>query len=175
VNQRYALTPPLRQRRVPAASGLGLALAGLAACAPAPRAEPTNEALADSLRARIAAAYDFTRPGVAQRMAALYPDTGRVITIGAGRMTTTPDSVRAGIAAFWTNVGQNMRDANWRWDEVYVDRLGPDAAVLNGTWTIPHLAPTGRPHELRGAWTAVFRRIEGEWMIVAEHLSAPPG
>jgi len=55
-----------------------------------------------------------------------------------------------------------------------VERLAPDAAVLTATWSIPHIAPTGRPHTIRGAWTAVFRNINGKWMIVAEHLSTPP-
>lgn len=133
-----------------------------------------NRALADTLKARIAAAYDFSRPGVPERMSSLYPDTGRVISASGGQIITSPDSLRAGIQAFWRNTGQNMRDAKWVWGDVYLDRLGPDAAVLTGVWTIPHIAPTGRPHVLRGAWTALFRRIGGKWMIVTEHLSSPP-
>lgn len=148
----------------------------LAGCRPA--AEPfvqDDRALADTLKARIAAAYDFTRPGVAERMSALYPDTGRVVSASGGQFSSTADSLRAGIAAFWENVGRNMRDARWVWGDVHVDRLGSDLALLTGTWSIPHIAPTGRPHVLRGAWTALFRRLSGKWMIVAEHLSAPPG
>ena len=76
-------------------------------------------------------------------------------------------------AAFWQNVGQNMRNPRWVWGDVYVERLSPDAAVLTATWSIPHIAPTGRPHVIQGAWTAVFRRVGGEWLIVMEHLSAP--
>jgi hypothetical protein len=133
-----------------------------------------DAALADTLKARIADAYDFSRPGVAERMSALYPATGRVVSASGGEIVSSGDSLRAGIAAFWTNTGQNMRDAKWVWDEVYVDRLGPDGAVLTGRWSIPHIAPTGRPHVLQGAWTAVFRRIGGTWLIVAEHLSTPP-
>lgn len=135
---------------------------------------PTDGALADTLRARIEEAYDFSRPGVAERMSALYPDSGRVISASGGQIIASADSLRSGIRAFWQNVGQNMRDARWVWDQVYVDRLGPDAAVLTATWSIPHIAPTGRPHLIQGAWTAVFRRIEGRWLIVAEHLSTPP-
>ncbi|MFN0180284.1 MAG: DUF4440 domain-containing protein [Gemmatimonadales bacterium] len=132
-----------------------------------------DAALADTLKARIADAYDFSRPGVADRMSALYPAAGRVVSASGGQIVSSGDSLRAGIAAFWHNTGQNMRDAKWVWDEVYVDRLGPDGAVLTGTWSIPHLAPTGRPHVLQGAWTAVFQRIGGTWLIIAEHLSAP--
>ena len=88
-------------------------------------------------------------------------------------MRVRTDSLRAGIASFWQNVGRNMRDPKWVWGNVFVDRLGDDAAVLTATWSIPHIAPTGHPHVIRGAWTAVFRRIAGEWMIVVEHLSVP--
>lgn len=151
-------------------------LAFLLACA-APRAPSAggDAALADTLRSRIEAAYDFSRPGAAERMNALYPDTGRVISASGGQVSASVDSLRAGIAAFWQNVGRNMRDPKWVWGDVYVDRLSQDAAVLTATWSIPHIAPTGRPHVIRGAWTAVFRRLGGEWRIVVEHLSVPPG
>lgn len=156
-----------------------LVLAGLVACRsaePGPRrsAVGPDDALADTLKARIGEAYDFSRPGVAERMIGLYPDTGRVISASGGHVIASADSLRAGIAAFWRNVGQNMRDPKWVWGEVFADRLGPDAGVLTATWSIPHIAPTGRPHVIEGAWTAVFRRIEGKWIIVTEHLSAPP-
>lgn len=144
------------------------------ACRPALDMQGADSALADTLKARIQEAYDFTRPGAAERMMALYPDTGRVISASGGQVTASGDSLRAGIADFWRDAGQNMRDPRWEWGEVFVDRLGGDAAVLTATWSIPHIAPTGRPHVIRGAWTAVFRRIEEKWMIVAEHLSVPP-
>jgi ketosteroid isomerase-like protein len=144
------------------------------ACRPAPSMPGSDSALADTLKARIEEAYDFTRPDVAERMMALYPDTGRVTSASGGQVTASGDSLRAGIADFWRDAGQNMRDPRWEWGEVFVDRLAGDAAVLTATWSIPHIAPTGRSHVIRGAWTAVFRRIEGKWMIVAEHLSVPP-
>lgn len=150
-------------------------LAANAACGPPPvRSGQTDPALADTLKARIEAAYDFSRPGVVDRMNALYPDTGRVVSASGGHVITSVDSLRAGIAAFWQNVGQNMRDAKWVWGDVQVDRLSGDAAVLTATWSIPHIAPTGHPHVIQGAWTAVFRRIAGKWLIVVEHLSVPP-
>ncbi|HEV8151214.1 MAG TPA: DUF4440 domain-containing protein [Gemmatimonadales bacterium] len=153
-----------------------LALLLLAGCGvPQPPGRSNDAALADTLKARIEAAYDFSRPGVLERMNALYPDTGRVISASGGRLIASADSLRAGIATFWENVGKNMKDARWVWGDVYVERLSDDAAVLTATWSIPHLAPTGHPHVIRGAWTAVFRRIGGKWLIVMEHLSSPPG
>ena len=152
-----------------------LLLVTLAACrTPAPRLPQSDAALADTLKARIEEAYDFSRPGVLERMTALYPDSGRVISASGGRIVTTADSLKAGIATFWQSTGQNMKDAKWVWGAVYVDRLGDDAAVLTATWSIPHIAPGGHPHTIQGAWTAVFKRIAGTWMIVVEHLSAPP-
>lgn len=131
------------------------------------------QALADTLRGMIEEAYDFARPDVPERMGALYPTGGRVISASGGHVMTSPDSLRQGIADFWANVGRNMREPRWEWGDVYVDRLGPDAAVLTATWSLPHIAPTERVHVLHGAWTAVFRRLDGEWTIVHEHLSVP--
>ncbi|MBX6363064.1 MAG: nuclear transport factor 2 family protein [Gemmatimonadetes bacterium] len=149
-----------------------LAAPALAAACGAPRPAPgPDPALADTLKGLIQRAYDFSRPGVAERMSSLYPDTGRVISASGGQLITTADSLRSGIRSFWDYVGKNMRDARWQWEAVYVDRLGPDAAALTGTWSIPHIAPDGQPHVIRGAWTAVFRRIHGRWMVVQEHLS----
>jgi hypothetical protein len=128
-------------------------------------------ALTDTLKQLIANAYDFQKPGVVQRMSALYPASGRVISASGGQIITTADSVRKGIGTFWQNVGQNMRNPHFQWNSVYVERLSPDAAVLTGTWSIPHIAPNNQPHVISGAWTAVFRRIGGQWKIIQEHLS----
>ena len=152
---------------------LAFLVAAAGACG-APVVVGSDEALADTLKARIAAAYDFTRPGVLDRMTDLYPRAGEVVSASGGQLISSPDSLRAGITDFWKNVGVNMRNPRWEWGEVHVERLGPDAAVLTGTWSIPHIAPNDSVHVLRGAWTAVFRRIEGRWMIIAEHLSTPP-
>jgi hypothetical protein len=152
-----------------------LSLALLASCSPGPRvvAGP-DSALADTLKVLIEQAYDFTKPDVLTRMGQLYPDSGRVISASGGLVLDSPDSLRAGLAEFWRTAGQYMRDPRWEWGKVYVDRLAADAAVLTATWSIPHIAPTNRPHVIRGAWTAVFRRLEGKWKIVEEHLSSAP-
>lgn len=165
-----------RKARMTALRTAPCLLLGLFACSPSSdhRVFGNDAALADTLKARIEEAYDFTRPGVIERMNGLYPDTGRVISASGGHIIASADSLRAGIAAFWKNVGSNMRDAKWVWGDVYVDRLDRDAAVLTATWSIPHIAPDGHPHVIQGAWTAVFRRMNGKWMIVVEHLSTPP-
>lgn len=152
-----------------------LAAALLAACAaPGATVPGSDVALADTLKQRIEEAYDFTRPGVVERMNALYPPTGKVVSASGGEFTDSGDSLRAGIRTFWETAGKNMQGPKWVWEKVDVERLAPDVAVLTATWSIPHVAPTGRPHTIRGAWTAVFRHIDGQWMIVVEHLSTPP-
>ena len=154
---------------------LGLAAILLPACGAPPAATVgTDLALADTLKKRIEEAYDFTRPGVLERMNSLYPSTGKVISASGGHFTDSGDSLRAGIRTFWEGAGKNMQGPRWVWGKVDVERLAPDAAVLVSTWSIPHVAPTGRPHTIQGAWTAVFRNIDGKWMIVIEHLSTPP-
>lgn len=152
--------------------GFGFLL--LVACTPGPPlAEEDSRALADTLTALIQDAYDFSRSGTLDRMIALYADTDGVISASGGQITVSADSVREGIRRFWELAGQNMGNARWIWGEVHVDRLSGDAAVLTATWTIPHTAPDGEAHVLEGAWTAVFRRVAGNWKIVHEHLSAP--
>ena len=168
---------------------LALPLALAAACdarspaggtgAAAPRPVPAADALGDTLVALVTAAYDFSRPGVPERLVGLYPAVGPVVSAAAGRVTTTRLDLQAQIGGFWQRVGRNMRDPRFVVGARELTVLGPDAAVLTMTYAIPHRTPAGRPHTLAGAWTAVFQRRDGRWVIVQEHLSdrplAPPG
>ncbi len=132
-------------------------------------------AIADTLRGMIERAYDLTTPGdKVARLMSLYPAAGTVVSASAGQVTTSRDSLQAGIRAFWDNVGRNMRDPKWTWGPMYVDVLAPDAAVVTTTYRVPHITPAGEPHVIAGAWTAVFQRHEGRWVIVQEHLSDVP-
>ena len=141
---------------------------GTAIAAPAAAHEA---ALADTLRALIARAYSFSDSNVVGQLMSLYPDTGPVVSANSGRMTASPDSVESGLRWFWEHIGQNMRDPQFTWGETKVDMLSANAAVLTGTYTIPHRTPAGAPHVVGGAWTAVFERRAGRWVIVHEHLS----
>ena len=123
----------------------------------------------------MADATDLSKPNVYERLIALYPDSGRVVSAGAGGVVTSRDTLAMQIRAFWQNVGQNMREPRWTWGQSYVDVLSPDAAVLTATYRVPHLTPMGTPHVIGGAWTAVFERRRGRWVIVQEHLSDVPG
>lgn len=124
-----------------------------------------------AIRSEVESAYDFSRPDVPGNLMALYAPTGPIISASSGRITTSRDSLRAGIQAFWTNVGRNMRDAHVEWTAMDIDLLAPDVAVMTATYRIPHRQPNGLPHVIGGAWTAVFVLRNGRWYVIEEHLS----
>jgi ketosteroid isomerase-like protein len=133
--------------------------------------EASEAALGDTLVARIRDAYDLRRADPLPHLLALYPAEGPVISAAGGRVTATRAAVAGELTGFWTRVGQYMRDPRFVVGDRHVTRLGPDAAVLTLTYAIPHRTPENRPHTIAGAWTAVFQRRAGRWMIVQEHLS----
>ena len=160
---------------------LAVVAAPLAACQPSPVPASTvgsaplsaaqRTAIADTVRQVITAAANLSAPDVVTSLMSLYPDSGRVISASTGRITTSRDSLAVSIRAFWQNIGKNMREPRWEWGPMYIDVLAPDAAVLTATYRIPHITPQGHPHVVGGAWTAVFQRRSGRWLIVQEHLS----
>ncbi|MGZ8378479.1 MAG: nuclear transport factor 2 family protein [Gemmatirosa sp.] len=131
-------------------------------------------ALADTLGAMVTEAYDFSRPDAVARLMALYAPDDPVVSAAAGRVTTSRAALQLQIQRFWERVGQNMQDPRFLLGTPHVTVLGPDAAVLTATYAIPHRTPEDRPHTLAGAWTAVFQRRGGRWVIVQEHLSDVP-
>jgi ketosteroid isomerase-like protein len=132
-------------------------------------------AVADTLRSLIVSAYDLSKPGDAVgRLMSLYPPSGPVVSASGGQVSVSRDSLEAGIRAFWENVGRNMRQPKWEWGTMHVDVLSRDAAAVTTTYRVPHLTPRGEPHVIAGAWTAVFQRRGGRWVIVQEHLSDVP-
>jgi hypothetical protein len=166
-------TPPLLAA-VASATLIAVTVAA-AACAGRSAASPAADAaLADTLTRRITDAYDFGKPDVVGRLMALYPARGPLVSAAAGGVTTSRAALQAEITRFWERVGQNMQHPRFVIGERHLTRLGPDAAALTLTYSIPHHTPEGLPHTLAGAWTAVFQRQEGRWVIVQEHLSDPP-
>jgi SnoaL-like domain len=123
----------------------------------------------------LVSAYDLSKPGdEVGRLMSLYPAKGPVVSASGGLVSVSRDSLEAGIRAFWENVGRNMRQPKWEWGQMHVDVLSRDAAVVTTTYRVPHLTPRGEPHVIAGAWTAVFQRRDGRWVIVQEHLSDVP-
>ncbi|HET8786497.1 MAG TPA: DUF4440 domain-containing protein [Candidatus Limnocylindrales bacterium] len=120
------------------------------------------------------AAYDLGKPEFVDRFLRLYPDTGRIVSAAGGQITTSRDSLAAGIETFWENVGSRMQNPTWNWGPMYVDVLSRDAAVLTTSYSVPHRTPDGEAHTIAGAMTEVFERRNGKWVIVQEHLSDLP-
>lgn len=147
-----------------------------AACAPSESrlTAPERTAIADSLKRMVVAAYDLSKPDVVGSLMSLYPTSGRVISASGGAMTTTRPLLEEQIKTFWKYVGSNMKQPKWVWTAMEVDVLSRDAAVMTSTYRIPHTTPNGMRHEIGGAWTAVFARRDGRWVIVQEHLSDAP-
>ena len=172
--------PPYRRRLAVGALALPLAILA-AACRPVGAGEPTlgareRAAIAETVERRLRDATDLRAGGdVVARMLSIYPDSGRVVSATGGQFTTSRDSLAASVRAFWQNVGQNMRTPEWRWGPMEVDVLSRDAAVVTAAYRIPHLTPRGQSHVVGGAWTAVFARRGGEWVVVQEHLSDVQG
>lgn len=140
----------------------------------AERAAARDAALADTLTRLVTDAYDFSRPGVVDRLLGLYAPRDPVVSAVGGRVTTSRALLAQSVRGFWERVGQNMRTPHFVVRERYATALGPDAAVLTLTYAIPHVTPAGAPHTVAGAWTAVFQRQAGRWLIVQEHLSDLP-
>lgn len=127
-----------------------------------------------AIRNEVVAAYDLTRPNVPDNLMSLYAPTGPIRSASGGRVIASRDSIRAGIDAFWSNVGRNMRDPHVEWTRMDIDLLAPGVAVMTATYRIPHRQPNGLAHVIGGAWTAVFVLRDGRWYITEEHLSDDP-
>jgi len=152
----------------------GITIVAAFACGPRSAADMSateKTAIADSLKRIVVAAYDLSKPDPVKNLMSLYPAEGRVISASGGVITTTRPQLEQGIKAFWTYVGQNMRSPKWEWTSMNVDVLAPDAAVMTSTYRVPHLTPAGMNHVIGGAWTAVFQKRGGQWVIIQEHLS----
>lgn len=162
------------------AARLGVAiLAGMLAlgCRPGPPTALTDadrRAIAAQIEQRVKNAYDLGAKDVFAGLMSLYPKSGPVYSASGGRVTTTRDSLEAAVRQFWLYVGRNMREPKWEWTTMQVDVLSPSAAVMTTTYRVPHLTPNGQRHVIGGAWTAVFAKRDGEWVIVHEHLSDSP-
>ena len=149
-------------------------LATLAACRGGGLSAGDTATIRAEVERTMREAYDLSRPNQLERMLALYPTSGRVVSANTGAVITSIDSVGNGIREFWHYVGVNMRNPKWEWTTIYVDVLSRDAAVATGTYRIPHLNPNNQPHVLGGAMTMVFRRQGGRWVVIQEHLSDTP-
>ncbi len=149
----------------------------LTACRDSKSAELTPElraAISDSVRKLVVETYDLTGPNVVDRLMRLYPDTGSVYSTSSGHVSTTRAELRQQIETFWQYVGSNMRDPQWECTSKFVDVLSPDAAAVTAAYRISHMTPRNTAHVIAGAWTAIFVKRGGKWVVIQEHLSDAP-
>jgi len=135
--------------------------------------EPERSAIADSLKTLVVSAYDLSKPDPVASLMSLYPDDS-LVSASAGTVVRTRAALEQQVKTFWNYVGVNMQKPKWEWTSMNIDVLSRDAAAMTSTYRIPHMTPQGTPHLLGGAWTAVFARRGGRWVIVQEHLSDAP-
>ncbi len=98
----------------------------------------------------------------------IHDDPGKALALLTGPEADTF------LSFFWERVGQNMREPRFVLGSTWVDVITRDAAVMTLTYSIPHRTPAGNMHVVSGAWTMFWRRIDGRWVIVQEHLSDTP-
>ena len=152
----------------------GAVTLGCRAAADTTLTDVERAAIAATIEQRVKTAYDLKANDVLAGMLSLYGKDAPVYSASGGRVTTSRDSLEAAVRQFWHYVGRNMRDPNWEWTTMQIDVLSPSAAVMSTTYRVPHLTASGQPHVIGGAWTAVFAKRDGEWVIVHEHLSDSP-
>jgi hypothetical protein len=146
----------------------------VAACSESQPTAAERKQIAAEIEHEVKSAYDLKNPNVEKSFEKLYADTGRIVSASGGTVIASRDTLFAGIHAFWEYVGKNMRNPTWMWDHMFIDVLSRDAAVMTATYHVPHMTPRNTPHVIGGAWTAVFRKEDGRWVIIQEHLSDLP-
>jgi hypothetical protein len=150
------------------------ALVGCAAQSDRPLSAAEKSAIADSLKTLVVSAYDLTGPDPVASLMSLYPTGDSLVSASAGTVVRTRRELEQQVKTFWNYVGVNMQKPRWEWTSMNIDVLSRDAAAMTSTYRIPHMTPQGTPHLIGGAWTAVFARRGGRWVIVQEHLSDAP-
>ncbi len=160
-----------------------LSLSAIVACSPtrgpssaAELTEPQRTAIAATIKQRLTGAYNLGSPDVVKSFMSVYPKSSgaQVVSAAGGRVTASRDTLVAGIRSFWESIGSLMKEPRWEWGPMLVDVLSRDAAVLTTTYVIPHHTEEGAPHVIGGAWTSLWKRVDGDWVIVREHLSDMP-
>lgn len=142
-------------------------------------AQPGAPALTDAQRAAIA---DTVR----QHAAALYEDENRrSAEVFVAQMADGPDlfTYASTGRVFWakdslakaarTRVA-SLRALTYTLRDARVLVLGPDAAVLTGSYGEAATDSTGKELAFNDAWTAVYQRRDGKWQIVHGHFSRSP-
>jgi ketosteroid isomerase-like protein len=93
------------------------------------------------------------------------------IVASHGMLYPSFDRFADDVRAFYGNL-REVRIAEW--DDMYVQVLSADAAVLTATVRWSSSDNDGVRTDLKGVWTAVFVQDAGRWKIRARHESFEP-
>jgi len=67
----------------------------------------------------------------------------------------------------------SLRHLDANYDNVHLEVVAPDAAIATMNHHLRWTDTAGSDGEWHSAWTALFRRIDGNWKIAYSHESIP--
>ena len=146
-----------------------VSLAFLAACQPA-----TTE-LTEEQKAGIADTVTRIVRGIMEAAEALdhekhiAPFSDELVSADNGSVTTNWDSIRVADREFM----RSMSSVEGTFGEMFVEVLGPSAAVVTAPYEATLIDTTGTRMHVAGAGTYVFAQVAGRWRIIHMHRSMP--
>jgi len=105
--------------------------------------------------------------GDAKGVLRCYSPTATVVEQGI--ISPSFEEVSTAVHAFY----KTNRVTENEWEEMLVEPLSNDVAVLTGLFRFAATDDRGVEQRVRGAWTAVYARRQGEWKVMVSHQSAP--
>ncbi len=93
-------------------------------------------------------------------------------------MTLSPEQApvrgREALRRYYAEAFQRERNRDLVLTSIRVETSG-DMCYDAGQWTQPLLTPDGKSRPVTGYYLGVYRRIGGQWKIVANTFNFPPG
>ena len=136
------------------------------ACAPAsPSAmsEQERAAVAEAVAQRVEGYVDAIRTLDLDRMLQFWADTDGFVYAGDGSLTVGYDVHAAQLREV---IGSTAQVNSMEISDPHIYVLGPDAAAYSMEFEWSMTSVSGDTTRARGAWTYVFKRLDGEWKVV---------
>ena len=145
-----------------------LAVAAAMACQPAPvtMSDAQKTALADSVKAFSMGMVDKMNKGDMKGAMASYSQDANARYTANGMMMDA-----AGMAKMNQDMAGSMQGMQIKPTKTDVIVLGPDAAVVNSSYSMTMKSPAGKDITANGVWTGVVQRQAGVWHVVSTHMS----
>ena len=147
---------------------LPLTLFAFAACQPTTMelTEEQEAAIADTVRQLADAFFEDLKALEFDR--ATVPFSDQFVWAESGQVGADRDSL---VAAWRGFIGSLSEVTAGEWIDVFIDVLGPDAAVFAASFDWAGVDTTGAEFETSGAWTTVWQRTADGWKVVQGHES----